>query len=74
MAMNPTDMSEAGLEALIVSDLCSLSGYVEGSSSDFDREHAIDLPKLLGFIEATQPEEYARLGIAQEGPVRRRCR
>src|SRR5262249_10286204 len=47
-----TDTSERGLEALIVTSLIEEAGYVEGDPSDYDREHAVDIAKLLTFLQA----------------------
>lgn len=58
-----TDTSEKGLEALIARSLVHDSGYVLGDPKDFDRDHAVDLPKLLAFLRATQPEAVAQLGL-----------
>lgn len=65
-----TDTSEKGLESLIVASLVQSAGYVQGDSKDYDREYAVDLPKLLQFLAATQPDAYAQLGIAESGPKR----
>ena len=62
----PTDTSEKGLESLIVASLCDVAGYVAGDSNDYDRDHAVDLAKLLTFLDATQPEIVERLGLAEE--------
>jgi len=70
--MPPTDTSEWGLESLIVESLTSEAGYVQGNPSDYDRERAIDLPKLLAFLNATQPSAVDRLGIADDGPNRQK--
>jgi len=35
-----------------------------------DREHAVDLAKLLQFLSVTQPDTYEALGIDEEGPKR----
>lgn len=51
-----TDMSEKGLETLIVNSLINEAGYSQGNSKDYDREHAIDLAKLIEFVKATQPK------------------
>jgi len=61
--MTYTDISEKGLETLIVSQLISngkisepnsklkqqikIPGYVEGSSHNFDKDHAVDIKFLL---------------------------
>lgn len=68
--MTPTDTSEKGLESLIVTSLVQEAGYVQGDSKDYDRDHAVDLAKLLQFLSATQPETLEQLGIDQEGPKR----
>lgn len=68
--MKPTDTSEKGLEAIIVASLVEKAGYVQGDSKDYDREHAVDLAKLLQFLSATQPDTLETLGIGQEGPRR----
>lgn len=68
--MKPTDTSEKGLESIIVASLVENAGYVQGDPQDYDREHAVDLAKLLQFLAATQPDTYEALGIDEEGPKR----
>lgn len=68
--MKPTDTSEKGLESIIVASLVDEAGYFQGDPQDFDREHAVDLAKLLQFLSATQPDTYEALGIDEEGPRR----
>ena len=68
--MKPTDTSEKGLESIIVTSLVEDAGYVQGVPQDYDREHAVDLAKLLQFLAATQPDTYEALGIDEEGPKR----
>jgi type I restriction enzyme R subunit len=63
----PTDTSEKGLESLIVNHLIELEKYIKGESQDFDREHAIDIVKLLEFLSITQGEKIERIGIQDEG-------
>ena len=65
-----TDTSEKGLEALIVRSLIDEAGYAAGDPKDFDRDHAVDLAKLLAFLYATQPETVEALGIGADGPKR----
>jgi type I restriction enzyme R subunit len=48
------------------------AGYVAGDPQDYDREHAVDLAKLLAFLQATQPETVEQLGIAEDGPPRQK--
>ncbi len=66
----PTDVSEKGLEALIVASLIHGAGYIAGDPKDYDREHAVDAAKLMAFLNATQPETVERLGIGDDGPNR----
>jgi type I restriction enzyme, R subunit len=46
------------------------TGYVLGDPQDYDRDHAVDLAKLLAFLQATQPKVFEQLGLAQDGPPR----
>ncbi len=39
------------------------SGWFAGNPAAYDREHAVDAEHLFGFLMATQPDEYAKLGI-----------
>mgnify|MGYP000950515087 CR=1 FL=1 len=40
------------------------SGYFAGSPRDYDRAHCFDLAQLFTFLQATQPEEFKKLAIA----------
>src|SRR5659263_593645 len=84
--MPTSDTSEKGLESLIFNSLIGYGGgpasgvegvretgsvrYVAGDSKDYDRDHAVDIDKLLAFLETTQPKVFAQLGIAADGPAR----
>ncbi len=68
--MKPTDTSEKGLESAIVTSFVEQAGYAKGDPQDYDREHAVDLAKLLQFLVATQPDVVEYLGIDQDGPKR----
>lgn len=46
------------------------TGWIAGDPGDFDREHAVDLAKLLAFLNATQPDVVESLGVGVEGPKR----
>jgi len=46
-------------------------GYVPGEPRDYDRDHAVDVAKLLAFLQATQSTVLEPLGLAEEGPKRR---
>lgn len=51
----PTDISEYGLENLIVAQMLE-RGWMQSRSADYNREYAIDLVQLRSFLEATQPD------------------
>ena len=40
------------------------TGYFAGSAKDYDRAHALDVPRLFAFLRATQPEAFTKLGLA----------
>ena len=40
------------------------TGYVAGVARDYDRAHALDVPKLFAFLRATQPEAFTKLALA----------
>ena len=63
-----TDMSEKGLETLIVNSLINDAGYVQSDSKDYDREHAIDLVKLTEFVKITQPKAFEALSWVRTHP------
>ena len=65
-----TDTSEKGLETLIVESLVNEAGYQQGESSDYDRDHAVDLTKLLAFLKTTQPKAARALELSEDGPKR----
>ena len=46
------------------------TGYVLGSPKDYDRDHAVDLDKLLAFLRYTQPKVVEQLGLDAVGPRR----
>jgi len=68
--MPTTDTSEKGLETLIVESLVNEAGYQQGESSDYDRDHAVDLTKLLAFLKTTQPKAVETLELSEDGPKR----
>lgn len=39
------------------------SGWLAGRARSYDREFAVDVEQLFGFLRTTQPEETAKLGI-----------
>lgn len=48
------------------------AGYVLGNASDFNRDYALDLPKLLAFLQATQPKDFKQLQLGEDGQKRRK--
>ena len=40
------------------------TGYVAGNPKGYDRNHALDVPLLFGFLHSTQPEAFKTLGLA----------
>lgn len=52
------------------------NGWLAGSDSAYDREFAVDTEQLFSFLIATQPDEWAKLGIAnfkdKEGMARQK--
>ena len=52
------------------------SGWFAGNDAAYDREFAVDSEQLFAFLIATQPEEWAKLGIAnykgKEGMARQK--
>ena len=47
------------------------AGYVQGVSHDFDRDYAVDLAKLLDFLQATQPDVVEHFDLTAD-TIRRR--
>jgi len=68
--MPTTDTSEKGLETLIVESLVNQAGYVQGESTDYDRDHAVDLEQLVAFVRATQPNSAETSELRLDGPKR----
>jgi len=59
----PTNTKESGLETLIVKHLVEQNNFEQGAGADYNREYAVDEPRLFRFLETTQPEQMAKLGI-----------
>ena len=54
---------ESGLEALIVKWLVEQNDYEQGTNTDYNRDHAIDETRLFRFLQDTQPDSLAKLGV-----------
>ena len=55
--MPHTDMTENGLETIMVEYLRDHNGYEQGQSADFDREYTLDPGRVERFIRSTQPDK-----------------
>lgn len=66
-----TDTSEKGLEALIAGGM-TVTGWIAGSSADYDREYAVDLVQLRTFLEATQESQVEAIDLGTDNPTRRK--
>ena len=62
----PTNIKESGLESFIISYLVNEGGYEQGSNAEYDRAHAVDVSRLLRFLQSTQPDEFAKIGADSE--------
>lgn len=45
-------------------------GYISGDTADYDRDYAIDIKKLISFIEITQPKIIDVLNLSSDSPKR----
>jgi len=66
-----TNTKESGLEALIVKWLVEQNGYEEGTNADYNKEYAIDEPRLFRFLQDTQPSQMGKLGVFQSEQKKR---
>ena len=48
------------------------TGWICGDLAAYDREYCVDLAQLALFLRATQPEVAETLGLAADGPTRRK--
>lgn len=55
--MPHTDMTEKGLETIMVEYLRDHNGYEQGQSADFDQEYTLDPGRVERFIRSTQPDK-----------------
>ncbi len=54
------DIKEKRFESDLESYMLSHGGFTKGDLKTYDREKAIDLPKLIAFIKKTQPKQWER--------------
>jgi type I restriction enzyme R subunit len=61
----PTNTRESGLETLIVNHLVTQNGFEQGASVDYNRDYAVDEPRLFRFLEDTQPEQVEKAAVCR---------
>jgi type I restriction enzyme R subunit len=61
--MDFSNTKESGLESLIVKWLVEQNGYEQGTNVDYNRDYAIDEIRLFRFLQDTQPDAIAKLGV-----------
>ncbi len=67
-----TDMSEAGLEGLIVEDMTAPGLWTAGNPRDYNRDYCVDTAQLNTFLAETQPDIAGALDLSSDSPVSRR--
>lgn len=55
----PTNTTEKGLETLIVEHLRDNNHYVQGTSSDYNTDYALDTSRVEAYLQATQQQKVA---------------
>lgn len=55
----PANTAEIGLENLIVEHLCDNNNYVQGTSSEYNTDYALDTARVEAYLQATQPQKVA---------------
>ena len=76
--MTGTDGLASGAAGVVAdaAPATSGSGWLAGDDAVYDREFAVDTEQLFSFLMATQPEEWAKLGIGnyknKEGMARQK--
>ncbi len=68
--MAVTDVSEKGLESIVVRDLLA-AGWLPGEGKSYDRTYCVDLDHLWAFLEATQPKLAEVFDLANDSPTRK---
>ncbi|MGI8711372.1 MAG: type I restriction endonuclease subunit R [Acidimicrobiales bacterium] len=61
------DTSEKGLETIIERSLLTDGGYLPGKNADYDKTYCLDTVHLRAFLEDTQPDTAAKLGLTNGG-------
>ena len=68
--MTSTDTSERGFEDIIYYSMTG-SGWLEGTSADYDRGSCVDLGQLTAFLRETQPDIAEALALDSDNSTRR---
>ena len=55
----PTNTAEVGLENLIVEHLRDNNHYIQGTSTDYNTDYALDTARIEAYLQATQPQKVA---------------
>jgi len=66
------DYKEKRFEEDIEHFLLTKGGYLKGDMSTYDREKAIDMPKLIEFIKTSQPRAWRRYERTYKGEAEKR--
>lgn len=53
-----SNLKEKNFEEDIERYFLSEGGFIKGEQKFYDKDKAIDMPKLISFIEKTQPKEW----------------
>lgn len=61
--MSAADISEKGLEDIIVDHLVGANGFEQGSSDDYLAAEGVDWARMLRYLKATQPKAVERLQL-----------
>ena len=59
----PTNVKENGFETLIVNSLIENSKYEQGTTTEYNKEYAVDEGRLFRFLQETQPQKLKELRI-----------
>ena len=68
----PTNISENGLETIIVAYLRDQHGYEEGTSQDYNKTFALDTERVKRFILATQKQKAENVQCFANGMAEQR--
>ena len=59
----PSNIKENGFETLIVNSLVNDNGYEQGSTTEYNKDYAVDEGRLFRFLQETQADALKELGI-----------